>query len=429
MTGLHNTFRFHGPAMALIAVFLAATPAVAQNLIVNGTFDHDVSGWTTEDTAIEFVYRTDAGNTLAGGSGPGAMEVRYSDWNGTGSGPLLFLQVTAGDTYTLSGAVYIPDATDNVIDYAVITLTWYDEANFVLDRLEVAATSERGVWNPGSRDLVAPPGTVKADVRAVVFNKVAENETRPGVAYFDDIGFAETGAAGAKQVLFVPASASAHGFNGTFWTTTGWFSSRVSVPVDIRAAFLRQGQSNLAALESLTHLGTVPANGFLEIRDMAAKLGGAGLSGGIYIEASAQGTGLPARLVGLTTYTFTPNDKGPGNYGQGVPAVAAGVDAAVVIPGVYQGADYRTNIGLVNTSGSNIDIDVRILARDGSTLATAEWALKPYEQKQVSVTSMGVASADGGSVIFTRMGTIGSFRAYATVVDQQTGDAVYTPGL
>ncbi|NOZ93504.1 MAG: hypothetical protein GXP47_02040 [Acidobacteria bacterium] len=425
----HHTIRIHRLAVAAIVLVLAAVPAVAQNLVVNGTFDHDISGWTTQDPSVKMLYRSDLGNTLAGGSGPGAMEVQHLAWNGGGSGPLQLIPVTAGNTYTVSGAVFVPDSTDNLIDYALITLTWYDEANFVLDRQEVAATSERGVWNAGSDDLVAPPGTAKAEVRAVVFTRNAENETRPSVAYFDDIAFAEAGAAGARQVLFVPASASAHGFNGTFWTTTGWFSSKVSVPVEIRAAFLRQGQSNLSAPGNLSHLGTIPANGFLEIQDMAAKLGGAGLSGGIYIEATAQGTGLPAELVGATTYTFTPNDKGPGGYGQGVPAVPVGVKTEVSIPGVYQGEDYRTNIGLVNTSGANIEIDVRILARDGSTLAAAEWALKPYEQKQVSVTGMGVASTNGGSVTFSRVGSTGSFQAYATVVDQSTGDAVYTPGL
>jgi len=65
---------------------------------------------------------------------------------------------------------------------------------------------------------------------------------------------------------------------------------------------------------------------------------------------------------------------------------------------------------------------------DGSTLASEVWTLEPYEQKQVSVKNLGVTEADGGYVTFTRSGTTGSFVAYATVVDQKTGDAVYTAG-
>lgn len=429
MIGVQISTRVRGLVVTALALALVATPAAAQNLVTNGTFDHDVSGWTTSNPDVAFLFRSDAGNTLSGGSGPGSMEVQYSIWGG-GSGPVQEIQVTAGTTYTCSGTAFLPDSTDNMADGADFLVQWLDGDGFRIgsDWLGLWPI-EKGRWLSVSTDLVAPSGAVKAQVFAIVINPSLENETRPGVAYFDDIVVVEKGATGAKQVLFIPASASAHGQNGTFWTTTGWFANNVDLPVDLNAAFLRQGQDNSSALTSLTKIGTVPAGGYLEIQDVAAKIGGAGLSGGIYIEATAQGSGLPATLVTATTYTWTPNPGGSGGYGQGLPAVGVGAKSAVVIPGVYQGADYRTNIGALNTSGVTVEIDVRVLGPSGSELGSATWTLKPYEQKQISVTALGINSASGGFVTLTRLGTGGSFSAYASVVDQSTGDAVYTPGM
>ncbi len=36
--------------------------------------------------------------------------------------------------------------------------------------------------------------------------------------------------------------------------------------------------------------------------------------------------------------------------------------------------------------------------------------------------------SEGCHVTFTRISSAGSFRAYASVVDQESGDSVYTPG-
>jgi len=406
-----------------------AAPAGAQNLIVNGTFDHDVSGWTFENPDLQVRFGPSTGNTLSGGSGPGSMEMQRSDWTGGGIGAWQEVPVTPRATYTLSGTAFVPDTADNdgvEVDYYV---SWY-RADGSPGSGEWAGLwpVEKGRWLSVSMDFTVPDDVVKARVEAMVITPADPSRTKPALVYFDDIAFAEKGVAGSRQVLFIPASASAHGYNGTFWTTTGWFASNVGVPVAIKAAFLRQGQDNSSAITNLTDLGTVPAGGYLEVKDMVAKLGGAGLSGGIYIEASAQGSGLPASLVRATTYTFTPNDKGQGGYGQGVPAIATGAGSYedVIVPGMYQGTDYRTNIGVVSTSGQLMDVLVQVHDAAGSVLASDVWTLKPYEQKQVSIKSLGVKSLSGGFLTAAQSGAGGSFQAYATVVDQETGDAVYT---
>jgi len=416
--------------VVLLACAVISTPAVAQNLVTNGTFDHDIDGWTTPYPDIVVLsFRSDAGNDLPGGSGPGSMEVKRNSHDGGGIGPSQDVHgIQEGATYIFSGTVLLPDDEDNVVDSADYYFVWFREDGTAVGNGFWAGLrdSRKGEWLTVSKELVAPAGAVAMEIFAMVCNPNQNNETRPGIAYFDDIVLTETSSPMVKQMLFVPAAASAHGRNGTFWTTTGWFANRTNVDVELRAAFLRQGEDNRGALQNMIDLGTVPAGGFLEVEDMVAKAGGAGLTGGLYIQAEAQGSGLPETLVKATTYTFTPNPGASGGYGQGVPARGVTDENEVTVAGVFQNTSYRTNIGVLNTSPSPTTVEVKVFGPDGTGLGTATWNLQPYEQKQKSVTALGVNEANGGYVIFTHSGSTGSFMAYATVVDQETGDAVYT---
>jgi len=424
------TPRIHRIVLAVI-LSLAAVSAGAQNMLVNGTFDQGMEGWSEWASEFELVYHSDVGSTLAGGSGPGCMEVQLFSWIGGALGPLQEVAVTGGASYTLGGSVELPDSGDNLATLGLISVCWSDPDRQYLGECQDfgPAVTERGVWIRRSNEVTAPAGAAIATVKLLVGTPNVANETRPGVAYFDDIVFMPAGTPIKRQELFIPAAASAHGRNGTFWTTTGWFVNRTGVPLKVEGAFLYQEQDNSGQLSTLTLLGTVPARGYLEVRDLVAKLGAAGKTGGVYLVATAEGDDLPDRLVEVTSYTFTPNPGGSGSYGQGVPAVERGTGGQVVIvPGVYQDGDHRTNIGVLNTSGVQLDLIVNVYGKQGDYLGTVNWNLMPYEQRQVSVMDLGVQETSGGYVFINQRGVGGSFLGYATVVDQQTGDAVYTPG-
>ncbi|NOZ79296.1 MAG: hypothetical protein GXP48_09010 [Acidobacteria bacterium] len=431
-----RAFQWSGRAVGLgviaTVLILSIAPAAAQNLLANGTFDQNIEGWSTSWSSVTLIYHADVGNTLSGGSGPGCLEVWHANPDGGSRGAtnVNIVSVSPGETYTVSGAALVPDSEDNIADRADFVVFWFDAGNqYVNGSWLHLWPAVRGKWLTASRDVVAPAGAVNAMMGPVVTNPHLDSETRPGVAFFDDLVFMVKGATTATQDLFIPASASAHGKNGTFWTTTGWFANNTSLPVTLKAAFLKQGQDNTAAMASLTEIGTIPASGFLEIKDLAAKVGGAGLSGAIYIRATATADWVPSRLVDATTYTFTPNPSGPGGYGQGVPAVGVGSKSTVFIPGLYQGNGYRTNIGILNTSAVQFDVKVWAFDSNGTMKGQVTWTLRPYEQKQVGVTSLSGFSVSGGYVVFSLVGNSGSFQAYATVVDQETGDAVYTAGF
>ncbi len=413
--------------LVMATVLIAAgAPVGAQNLAANGTFDYDVSGWDSPGSTVVVSFRPDDGSGLAGGSGPGCLEVQHYFWNGGSSGPGQVVDpVTAGATYELAASYRMPSA-DNVADAVGLALYWYNAEgiDFAYDYV-TAWPVETDTWVRISGEFVAPAGAASVWLRLMVGNPILSDETRPGVAYFDDVWFAEAGTDVATQVLFVPAAATVGGVGGTFWSTNGWFSNLVDFPVTLEGAFLRQGQDNSDALGQLIRLGVIPPRGFIQVDDVVAALGGVEEAGGIYLLASADAGGLPAMLVAATTHTFTPNPAGEGVYGQGLAAVNAGGRQQVVAPGLYQGAAFRTNVGVLNTSAEIVSVELELRGPNGDVVATASWTLLPYEQRQSSLRSLGVNAVEGGTLVVTRTSSTGSFRAYTSTVDQASGDAVY----
>jgi len=414
-------------SMLLVA---SATLAFSQNLVRNAGFDNDLSDWSAgEGTELEIVHRTDIGSTLVGGSGPGAMESRNFFFNGGSSGPRQWVQgIVSGTTYTVAASFYIP-SEDNVADGFSISIDWYDdESHYIDDAWVSGGPLVLDTWVRVSDDIVAPNLATQALLRVFHSAPILPDETGPSVAIHDDVWLAVKGAEAAVQALFVPAAASATGQGGTFWSTTAWISNEIDFPVTISGAFLAQNQDNSGVLGSLTELGTIPALGFVEIKDMVGHLGLSQVTGGLYLEASVKAGGIPAVFVKGTTHTFTPNPSGGGEYGQGLPAVGPGTLNRAVIPGLFQGPEKRTNLGILNTSDQTLTVDVQIRDSDGQEQVSLKWTLPPFAQRQVSLPSMGVATLDGGVVVITRTSTAGSFRAYTSTVDQISGDAVYNAG-
>jgi hypothetical protein len=97
-------------------------------------------------------------------------------------------------------------------------------------------------------------------------------------------------------------------------------------------------------------------------------------------------------------------------------------------PGVFQDEEHRTNIGILNTSSEQIQVRVSLSASEGGFLGDAIWTLGPYEWKQAPATTLGVDEISNGLVRFVEIGSGALFQTYISVVDQETGDAIYVPG-
>jgi hypothetical protein len=408
----------------IVIAVIAAAPTAAQNLLTNPSFDADASGWTPANASVVAIYRDDVGSTLDGGSGPGAVEIRFSFWNGGSGGVHQEVAVVEGTSYEAAFSAFAP-SEDNPAHDAALFIQWYDAGHGFIAQEALHPSFSFDVWLRIEGVVTAPAGAAIVRVLPTVTNPADPSETRPGVLYVDDVLFAEAGSTTTVQEVFIPAAAAVAGLSGTYWTTDGWFCSTSGAPVALSGAFLPQGADNTAAVESPVALGEIPGGGTLILEDLVAAHGGTGQTGGLYLRAEATG-GTQRPFHFATSYTSTPNPEGGGSYGQGIPAVGSGDKGVTVAPGAFQNAERRTNAGALNTSPFAISLRVEVVDGDGQTIAGQTWSLAPFAQRQVSLPNLGVTSLGGGSVVFELLSGTGSYRAYTSTVDAVTGDAVYT---
>lgn len=247
-----------------------------------------------------------------------------------------------------------------------------------------------------------------------------------GLGYDDDLMFRTYVDVGpTTQELFIPAAASAHGQMGTFWTTNAWLHNDSDELADVYGAFLSQGGDNSAAVAAPMFLTTIPAHGTVALEDFVSELGSSEATGGLYLLGELDLPAAPLPFLHVTSRTSTPNPAGQGSYGQGIPAVAGNTATRAVAAGACQSAQKRTNVGVLNTSSNAITLRITVFDANGAVAVTTVWSLAPYEQRQLGLPSFGVSSLNGGTVVFARTSADGSFCGYLSIVDQDTGDAVY----
>lgn len=410
------------PCLVVLLALTTAT-ATAQNLVTNGSFDHDVGGWRTDGPEVQALFRGADGSTLPGGSGPGCLEVDLYSYLGGSSGPWQAVAVEGGHAYRMAASYYYPAHGDNVADKVVLIMFWRDADGGDLDW----AYTEAGplladTWSRLTLDASAPADAASAIVVLGVGNPNLADETRPGIAYFDDVVVARRDDAVAVDVLFLPAAAATPGLGGTYWSTVLWAASLVDTPVTLRGAMLHPDVDSSSAFDATRVLGTIPPAGHLEIADVVAALGESG-AGGLIVIAEAETAGPP--LVQVGSRTSTANQNGPGSYGQGIGAVRGSEAGVQVAPGAVVDATFRTNAGALNLSATTLQLMVTVVDAAGATVATTTWTLPPFAHHQVSLRSLGLDRLDGGSVHFSRLGNDVPYVAYLSIVDQATGDPTY----
>ncbi len=165
---------------------------------------------------------------------------------------------------------------------------------------------------------------------------------------------------------------------------------------------------NTAALEDVvrTWFGT-SGTGMLEIRP---------LEGTFKVVATSR------------TYNTTEG----GTLGQFVPAIAYGRFASrssasisrLHLPQVAQSELYRTNVGLVEGSGSDVNTLVRFLGTDGNTLLEVPVLVRGGEHRQLnSLLHANGINAPDARVEVSITGGSGKVTGYASVIDNGSGDA------
>jgi len=233
----------------------------------------------------------------------------------------------------------------------------------------------------------------------------------------------KSAAAIENSQLFIPASAHVSGALDTNWRTDLEIYNPGQSQASVTVALLKAGTSNQNPQTRTYTLDPGESRRFAD-----ALMSMFGYDGGAAIRV-VNNTGMAA----LTSRTYNLTDDG--TYGQFVGGV---ISQNAIQPG-QEGrivqlthnrsttSGFRTNIGFVNATASQITVDVDMYRANGSFLGTKSWALDPYEFRQIDKIFQKVVSGDvdDGYAVLSSPTPGGAFFAYGVVIDNVSSDPIY----
>lgn len=230
----------------------------------------------------------------------------------------------------------------------------------------------------------------------------------------------------SAQTLIVPASANAEGANNTRWRTDLQVKAQGDAGASFTVELLKHRKANTDPLSVDFTLAANESLGLANVVDTDFGFTGT---------AALRITPTEGHIL-ATSRTY--NDDPSGTYGQTVPAISEdgtigfGDEAALIqlarSPDPTMG--FRTNIGFVSLTDSRIEVVIDLFSADGTALGDLVYELKAFEYRQINdVFAIAGATdvADGYAKVRTTAED-GSFIAYASVVDNGSGDAVFILG-
>ncbi len=216
----------------------------------------------------------------------------------------------------------------------------------------------------------------------------------------------------------IPAAASNPGAGGTYWrldlSVLNPYSWRA---ITVRMKFLREKTDNTSA----TYRDFVIAAGQqLALTDVVGTQFGVTGKGALELWTLDGAYFTPS----ARSYTTSPT----GTYGHEVLGqdYAVGGGGRAFTSGIRVDSQYRTNIGAVNASSVGISVLAEILDGNGAARGSYTFNLLPWSTEQVAAPVSG-GDLGPGSVRWTCLssGTNIQWVAYATPVDNTSGDAIY----
>jgi len=131
--------------------------------------------------------------------------------------------------------------------------------------------------------------------------------------------------------------------------------------------------------------------------------------------------------------TYTDDSVSGGTYGQFIPAVTAAqsiglTDRALQVLQLEQSSRFRTNLGIAETAGKPVTVEVSLVLPDTKVTPKVQITLQPYEFMQPPIiSSLGITTAYNARVALRVISGDGKITAYGSVIDQVTGDPTYVP--
>lgn len=207
------------------------------------------------------------------------------------------------------------------------------------------------------------------------------------------------------------------GAAGTHYVSDVSFANSSDREAELTAFFTPAGEDGRSAFAAMRiYIG--PKQTVL-VRDIVATLFGTRGVGQLQLRGDVD-------RVAVTSRTF--NDAISGTFGQLIDPADPGeqIDAlsgTVYAAGVRVTSGFRTNAGVSETSGNAGVVEIVLRDELGSIAETQRVTIRPWSHVQVPLATPILR----GRVEFRVIEGSARIAAYASVVDQQTGDAVFVP--
>jgi hypothetical protein len=231
----------------------------------------------------------------------------------------------------------------------------------------------------------------------------------------------------SSQQFLIPAAGAQPGNGGTFFRSDVTIINYRGADQRIRLQWLPQDVSGAggAAVET-----TLAATSGIASEDFVTTVMQRSGLGAILVTAiDSTGAFDPrAQLVG-TSRIWTPQPGSSGTMSQSLPSIPASdiSSSTVAILGARRDARYRTNVGIVNLSNDVQSFQVAVFGTFGTEI-------RPIDVQPLSTVLFGVTGSASTTPLqiqvqnVTTVSRSSSFVAYASSVDNVTGDAWTTLG-
>jgi len=258
------------------------------------------------------------------------------------------------------------------------------------------------------------------DLRATYFTYASTIDNSSG----DPVHIAPIKSSGAA--MYVMATAHNPGVNQTLWRTDLEVCNPTGMEAEFRIDLLKANVQNSSPESTAFRLQAGTCRRYEDA---------VGLFG--YEGSSALRVVPETGGVSVTSRTY--NDLGDATFGQYIPSAAVGsaieTSERARLVQLAQSPDrnsgFRTNVGFANASARNVDLTIDFFSGDGGYLGRRTVTLKPFSFKQLTEPIKKVTKdqiSDAFAVVWSN--TDGArFFAYASVIDNLSGDPVYIPAV
>jgi len=420
-------------SLLLPLLALAATPAVAQNLLVNPGFNRDLGGWAVSTSISSTTLppdllqasatwtASDASRSITSGG----LALHAKAFTGSSSSATATQCVAAFPGTLARVGARILTTRQLTTSSASVVMTFFSTADCSgasLARTSAPSlpsvlpeTSSDGLWLLTTTQALVSPGShsVLAEVSVQATGTFAYGQSEV-IAVADD-AFLTLAAAGTTTWI-LPSAAWVHGATGSYWTTQFTLSNPGTTDAAVTLKWLGHDTDGRGGHET----AYVVRAGQTLVPDEGTWSANFPENWGAIFATSSS----PALIMQSETSTPVP---GGGTVGESLPAVASANligSAARSIAPVRDDISFRTNLVLANAVEFPITVQVALFAADGAPAGSRDVPLPPLGATQINrvAAALGASGLEAGRLSLSTPTPGGLFAAYVSVIDNVSND-------